>query len=373
MSHSLVDRRRFIKVAGTAAGAAALSNLAPQAATQMDAPAADKDRGSQRMSLERLRQFEALGYGMFISYDIQAFHRGPVHARPTDEKRRLPANLYAPDKLDVSQWIGVARDAGMKYAVLTAKRHPGFCLWPSKYTDFTVANSGNKTDVVEKFVQACDKFGVRPGLYYPSVDIHHLGGRRPEDDWKYTTSIHQTFMTNQITELLTRYGAIDEMWIDIPQVLGRGYRTFLYGHIARLQPNAVIMMNNAKFGDGSGFAEQLDLVWPTDLIAIETPMPPPTDPAAIEKNLPPESGHKKWRTIEGKSFYLPGEVSGPAMETWWWGEDTKIRPDEALATTLRLCRERGVNYLLDAPPDNHGLIPRTTVDALMRLRRNVGI
>lgn len=373
MSHPSINRRRFIKGAGAAAGVAALSNLAARAAAQGEAPSAGDGRGSQHLSLERLKQFEALGYGMFISFDIQAFYRGPIHAKPTDEKRRLPASLYAPDKLDVGQWIAVARDAGMKYAVLTAKRHPGFCLWPSKHTDFTVNNSGNKTDVVEEYVQACEKCGVQPGLYYPSVDIHHLGGRRPEDDWKYTTSIYQTFMTNQITELLTNYGAIAEMWIDIPQVLGRGYRTFLYEHIARLQPNAVIMMNNAKFGDGSGFEEQVDRVWPTDLIAIETPMPPPTDAAAIEKNLPPRSGHQKWRTVEGKSYYLPGEVSGPAMDTWWWGEDTKIRPDEALAATLRMCRERGVNYLLDAPPDNHGLIPRTTVDALMRLRRNVGL
>jgi len=107
-------------------------------------------RGAQRLSLERLQQFEALGYGMFISYDIQAFYKGTIHGKVTDEMRHIPPSVYAPDKLDVGQWIAVARDAGMKYAVLTAKRHPGFCLWPSKHTDYSVARSGNTTDVVEQ-------------------------------------------------------------------------------------------------------------------------------------------------------------------------------------------------------------------------------
>jgi len=230
-----LNRRHFVQ-RGVASAAAACCLTAGSTATSQAATPAR--RGAQRLSVERLQQFEALGYGMFISYDIQAFCHGRIHGKITEEQRRIPASLYAPDRLDVGQWIAVARDAGMQYAVLTAKRPPGFCLWPSKLPDYTVAHSGNTTDVVERYVRACEKCGVLPGFYYPAVDFHHLGGRRPEDDWKYTTSIYQTFMTDQLTELLTGYGQIAEVWIDIPHVLGRGYRTFLYEHIARLQPHS---------------------------------------------------------------------------------------------------------------------------------------
>lgn len=169
------NRREFLKCG--AAGAAAACCWGGLAAEQGRTAEGETRRGAQRLSVERLQQFEALGYGMFISYDIQAFYRGTIHGKVSEEKRRIPASVYAPDRLDVDQWISVARDAGMKDAVLTAKRHPGFCLWPSKHTDYTVANSGNKTDVVERYVRACEKCGVQPGLYYPSVDFHHLDGR----------------------------------------------------------------------------------------------------------------------------------------------------------------------------------------------------
>src|SRR5437868_4833758 len=81
---------------------------------------------------------------------------------------KAPSTAYVPDKLDVDQWISVARDAGMKYAILTAKHVAGHCLWPSALTDYTVASSSNQTDVVGAFVKACEKKGLMAGLYYCS-------------------------------------------------------------------------------------------------------------------------------------------------------------------------------------------------------------
>ena len=352
-----LGRRGFIGAVGGAAAALAAGCTGAVAARDRLTVMSDAGRrGAQRLSMERLQQFESLGYGMFISYDIQAFYKGTIHGKVTDEMRHILPTVYAPDKLDVEQWISVARDAGMKYAVLTAKRHPGFCLWPSRYTDYTVAHSGNTTDVVERYVKACGKCGVVPGLYYPSVDFHHLNGRPPQDDWKYVTSKHQTFMTDQITELLTNYGTIGEVWIDIPNVLGRGYRTFLYEHIARLQPNAVILMNGG-FQDGTKVKES---VWPADLISLEV-------------TLPPKTGYLKWKTFEGQDYYLPGEYCDSITPHWWWVEGDKPKPDQKVLDMFQACRTAGVNVLLDAPPDNHGLIPKETIDALMRLRRNAKI
>ena len=269
----------------------AVAQAPPQPANRPPAP---EKKGSQRLTVERLQKFEALGYGMFIHFGMSTFV-----AAELPSGNDLPS-VYAPDKLDVDQWVSVARDAGMKYAVLTTKHVAGHCLWPSKHTDYTVTNSGNKTDVVKQFVDACGKRGVLPGFYYCSWDNHtRLGSSTPSDKREkleaYTTSLYQSYQTAQIEELLTQYGPIAETWIDIPGVLGRGYRTFLYRHVATLQPDTVIMMNS---GISTGKEYRVDYAWPSDLIAIE-------------RNVPPGEGHAKWRTIEGKEYYMPGEVCDP--------------------------------------------------------------
>jgi alpha-L-fucosidase len=263
----------------------------------------------------------------------------------------------------------------MKYAVLTAKHVAGHCLWPSRHTLYTVANSTDRTDVCLKFVDACRKKGVRPGFYYCSWDNHNrFGSRTPSDEgatwgnWAgvpgegqpmaaFTTSVYQNFQTLQLTELLTQYGEVAEAWIDIPGVLGPGYREFLYGHVAKLQPDTVVMMNSG-IGDGEKYDEAY--AWPSDLIAIE-------------RAVPPESGHRRWRAIGGRECYLPGEVCDPIGKDWFWVEGDRPRPDEKLLEMLQLCRTRGTNLLLDVPPDRHGRIPEASVQALLRLRRNAGL
>jgi len=311
--------------------------------------------GAQRLSLAKLQAWEALGYGMFIHFGMSTF----VAQEIPDGK--APASTYNPDKLDVDQWVGIARDAGMKYVVLTAKHVAGHCLWPSRHTNYTVANSGNKTDVVEALVKACERRGILPGLYYCSWDNHNLFGSLTPSltKWEnaFTTSLYQDFQTAQVTELLTNYGPIAEMWIDIPGVLGRGYRTFLYEHIAGLQPDCVIMMNSG-LSDGSNY--NVSYAWPADLIAIE-------------RNLPPAAGHVKWRTIEGKRYYLPGEVNDPIGKEWFYVEGDRPRPDDELRKILTESRRRGANLLLDVGPNKHGLISDEYRAALMRLRQNAGL
>ena len=130
-------------------------------------------------------------------------------------------------------------------------------------------------------------------------------------------------------------------------MLGRGYRTFLYERVAALQPETVVMMNSG-IADGSSY--NVDYAWPSDLIALE-------------RNVPPGSGHNKWRQIEGKSYYLPGEVCDPIGKDWFWVKGDKPRSDQALATQFEACRSGGVNLLLDVPPDVHGVIPEESVAA----------
>ena len=107
--------------------------------------------------MEALRRWESLGYGMFIHFGMSTF----VGQELPDGTQ--PSAVYAPTNLDVDQWISVARDAGMKYAVLTAKHVSGHCLWPSANTDYHVGTSGNKTDVVDAFIKACETRGLMAG------------------------------------------------------------------------------------------------------------------------------------------------------------------------------------------------------------------
>jgi alpha-L-fucosidase len=261
---------------------------------------------------------------------------------------------------------------------LTAKHVAGHCLWPSKCTDYTVAQSGNKTNVVEKFVDACRRRGVLPGFYYCSWDNHNrFGSKTPTDgggSWggmnsfprkelpreklsAFTTSLYQNFQTAQLTELLTDYGPIAEIWIDIPGVLGRGYREFLYGHVARLQPDTVYL-TNSSCGPAENYV--VDYAWPSDLMTFERGLPVPT-------------GHPKWRTIEGREYYLPGEVCDVIGTHWFFMPDEKPRPDKELFELYHGCRSRGVNLLLNVPPNRHGLIPPEAVAALGRLAKNANL
>lgn len=365
-----INRRNFFKKAGigtamTYAPANLFNNFQAE-----DVPKSIADKpGSQRLSLTQLKTWEKAQYGMFIHFGMSTFLRAEL------PDGNAPASTYAPNKLDVDQWISVARDAGMKYAILTTKHVAGHCLWPSGHTDYTVKNSSNNTDVVEQFIKSCEKRGIKPGFYYCSWDNHNrFGSKTPSDgggwtgmnsfpvDQKrelppFTTSLYQNFQTAQITELLKNYGPIFEIWIDIPGILGRGYRTFLYNYIVDFQPETIIMMNSG-IGDGTNY--DVHYAWPSDIMAIE-------------RKHPSTDGFVKWRTIEGNDYYIPGEHCDPIGKEWFHVPGDLPRPDSELVNQYELTRKSGVNFLLNVPPDKNGLIPKEYIKSLNRLRKNANI
>lgn len=318
-------------------------------------------QGAQRLSVEQLQAWQALDYGMFIHFGMSTFDGNEM------SKGDQPSALYAPDQLDVDQWIQVARDAGMSYAVLTAKHVSGHCLWPTRHSDYQVGTSGNKTDVVNAFVAACDKHGIKAGLYYCSLDHHHqfgslLPGDEPAGTQFYTTQAYRDFQAAQIEELLTQYGPIVETCIDIPRMLGHEGRRIQYDQIAALQPRTLIMMNNG-FGDGTTL--NYDFTWPTDLISIERSAP---------GRMSIHGGFKPWRTIaeragQEKRYYVPGEVCDTIGEEWFSINDDRPRHVRELLGMRLLTAQRGANFLLNVPPDRHGVINQHYIQALTDLRR----
>lgn len=329
-----------------------------------------EESGAQRLSIRELQQWEALRFGMFIHFGMSTFD-GDEYS--LGDK---PSTLYAPDKLDVAQWAGVARDAGMKYAILTAKHVAGHGLWPSEHNDYHVGTSGNKTDVVEKFVTECRKAGVLPGLYYCSWDNHNrFGSATPSlaadgtslkgtvGQWEnmFTTRQYEDFQYKQMEELATKYGEIGQFFVDIPMILSAAFRYQLYRRLTELQPHCVIIMNKGLMTGG----KLSPSAWPTDVLSYETEAP------VYHVHPGGTAGHQSWHAFSGKRYYLPGEVCDTITPHWFWFENDKPKSDAELLGQTLLCRSRGCNQALNVSPDRHGLIPTDQVDALKRLRKNL--
>ena len=152
----------------------------------------------------------------------------------------IPATAYNPKKLDCDQWVRVARDAGFRYVLLVTKHHDGFCMWGSKYTTYDVASSPVKTDVVGAVAKACKKHGLKFAIYYSLWD-RSAPSYKDKNPKKYTD-----YMCKQLTELLTGYGEVCELWLDgewdrkvedwdIPRV---------YKLVKKLQPHCAVGINH---------------------------------------------------------------------------------------------------------------------------------
>ena len=290
---------------------------------------------------DELAEWESLKYGMFIHYGMSTFVNGNWQTSP-------PAETYAPSHLDVRQWIRVARQAGMKYAVLTAKHVAGHCLWDSRDYDYDVASSSETTDVVAEFMAACKAEGIKAGLYYCVLDNHNEGGVKWTDP---VAPEYFKLIKKHLTELHTRYPGIFEQWIDIPRKLSAEQRRELYRLIKRLSPKCIVMMNQG-FLDGQQIPEDC---WPTDL-------------ADGERTLPPPTGHDPRKRVKGKSYYIPMEVCDTIGKKWFWARND---PPKSVKTVYRLYAKstsRKANFLLNVPPDPTGRIPQDAVNRLMELR-----
>lgn len=315
---------------------------------------------SQRLSIDRLKQFESLQYGMFIHFGMSTYDQDEFSSG------ELPASAYNPEKLDVRSWMRTAVESGMRYAVLTAKHVSGFCLWPSAHTDYHVGRSGNTTDVIAEYMNACAEFGLEPGIYYCSWDNHHLFGSltrshatNPES--AFVTREYMAFQSAQLAELAERYPGVREWWIDIPAVLPRFYRDELYTMLAHATPDALIVMNNGWSHGGWARPNALHehSAWPTDVMTIERETPSTW------------TGHVSDREVEGARYYIPGEVCDTVTGEWFHVDGEKPRGDRELLGMYMLAVGRGANLLLDVGPNRDGLITSAEATALKRLAENI--
>ncbi|MBQ8689038.1 MAG: alpha-L-fucosidase [Clostridia bacterium] len=250
-------------------------------------------------------------------------------------------SLFNPTELDTHQWARVARDAGCKIVILTAKHHDGFCLWPSAYTEHTVAKSPYKNgrgDVVREFADACREYGLLVGIYISPWD-------RSVKEWG--TPDYNTFYNNQLTELLTNYGRIDEVWWDGAGSDEVEYDWELWLNTVRtLQPTAAI------FG---GTEYTADLRW----VGNEKGTAGTTHYASIEMDCMTGYPAEKLNTgHQGGSRYLFSETDVSIRPGWFYhkSQDAFVKTPSVLDNIWFTSVARNSNLLLNFPPDSRGLI-----------------
>ncbi|MDE6086179.1 MAG: alpha-L-fucosidase [Muribaculaceae bacterium] len=277
---------------------------------------------------------------------------------------RAPAAIFNPTALDCDQWMKILSDAGIPSAILTAKHADGFCLWPSQYTDYGVKNSAwknGKGDVVREFVDACDKYGIKAGIYLGPHDRHeHL---HPQ----YSTEKYKDYYANQLRELMSDYGTIWETWWDGAGAdeLTTPLYTEWYNIVHELQPQCVIFgtKNSYPFadvrwmGNESGIAG--DPCWSTtDSVAIR-------DEAAYIPQL--EKG-----VYEGNA-YVPAETDVSIRPSWFYHpeEDKDVKTPAKLWDIYCTSVGRNSVLLLNFPPDRRGLIHPVDSASIMTFRKGL--
>lgn len=288
--------------------------------------------------------WQELEMGMFIHFGMNTFTD-----REWGDGNEDP-RWFNPTEFDARQWVSVAKEAGFKYIVLTAKHHDGFCLWQTRYTEHSVKNSqwrNGKGDVVKEVAKACDEIGVKFGFYLSPWDRHEK---------TYGTPDYDRFFVNQLTELLTEYGEVVEVWFDGayggPPGKEHKYHWRKYYEVVRkLQPNALIAICGP------------DIRW----VGNEEGVAPETN-LSVQDATP----FHICLGITGKVWY-PAECDVSIRPGWFWHakEDDKLKSLEHLIDIYFKSVGRNSVLLLNVPPNNKGLIPAPDVQRLMEWRKTL--
>ncbi len=294
--------------------------------------------------LARLRWFQEARFGMFIHWGLYShIGRGEwvryQEAIPSEEYTNL-ALQFNPRNFDANGWAQLAKAAGMRYMVLTAKHHDGFCLFDSQHTDFTAPRTASQRDFVAEYVSACRKAGLGVGLYFSVKDwsfpAYFEGPEQNPTGWNALVDhVHR-----QVEELLTNYGKIDILWYDGPDDAnfrgGWGDRTKhmwraeeLNVMVHQLQPD---ILTNNRFGLSGDFST-----------------PEQEIPAAFSGEVLFES----CVTMDNSWGYYPN--------------GSEYKSVKQLLGQLVSCAARGGNYLLNVGPDSDGLIPQPAVSRLLSI------
>ena len=272
--------------------------------------------------------------------------------------------VFAPTALDADQWADAFRAAGMRGMILTCKHHDGFCLWPSRHTDHTVAASPFRGDVVALAADACRRHGLRFGVYLSPWDRH---------DERYGTGrAYDDYFAAQLTELLTGYGEICSVWLDGACGEGKNGRRQLYDWdryyeiVRRLQPGACIHVCGPDIrwcGNEAGQTRPAEWsVVPRRLADTEkiASMSQRADDAAFRlrpiRAQDMDLGSRDALRDEPELIWYPAEVNTSIRPGWFWhpAEDGQVKPLATLIDIYEKSVGGNATFLLNVPPTREG-------------------
>lgn len=310
-------------------------------------------------------------FGMFIHWGLYAIPARGEWVRSTEEmpeEEYLPFfDEFDPVDYDPKKWAKAAKEAGMKYAVLTSKHHDGFCLFDSKLTDFKSTNTKCGRDLVREYLDAFRAEGIKVGLYYSVIDWHHpdfpayKDKQHPLRNDESMKEIDKTknfdnylkYMHGQIEELVRDYGKIDILWFDFSydDMTGEKWKaTELVRMVRSYQPD--VIMDNRLEVSGSGFGS----------IATEHPSEYSGDFVSPEQIIPP----KGFKDESGRN--IPWEACITMNNNWGYhAKDKNFKPADMLIKKLVECVSKNGNMLLNVGPDARGNIPKESLAILSKI------
>jgi len=312
---------------------------------------------SAEAKAERMAWWTDARFGMFIHwglYALPARHEWVKNReRMTDEEYQQYFDRFDPDLYDPKEWARMAKQAGMKYVVLTTKHHEGFCLWDSKYTDYKCTNTPYGKDLLKPFVEAFRAEGIRIGFYHSLIDWHHPDypvdrvhpmrdnqefreREKGRDVRKYAEYLH-----NQVRELLTEFGTIDYLFPDFsfPGEDGKGREDWqsekLIRMIRRLQPGIIVN-------------DRLDLL---------------DKPYGWDFRTPEQFLPREWVKMDGKE--VPWETCQTFSGSWgYYRDETTWKSPRQLIEMLIEVVSKGGNLLLNVGPTARGTFDQRAKDRL---------
>lgn len=311
----------------------------------------------------RTQWFQQARFGMFIHWGIYSVPARGEWVRNKEEISNEAYQVYFdqfdPVNYNPKEWARLAKKAGMKYAVLTAKHHDGFCLFDSKFTDYKATNTKAKRDLVREYIDAFRAEGLKVGLYYSLVDWHHpdypaygdyCHPMRNNPEWKdkkHNFDNYVKYLHNQVEELVTNYGKIDIMWFDFSydKMWGEAWQaTKLVNMIRKKQPD--IILNNRLGGQ----------------MESEHPQVYAGDFEGPEQYIP------EYGVFDFKGRRLPWEACLTLNNSWGYAQnDYDFKSPEFIIKTMANCVSKGGNLLLNVGPDAKGVIPDESKQIILKV------
>lgn len=320
---------------------------------------------------KRIEWFREARFGMFIHFGLYAIPARGEWVRSTEQMTREQYQKYFeefnPVDYNPREWAKAAKEAGMKYMVLTAKHHDGFCLFDSKYTDFKSTNTKFGRDLVKEFVEAVRAEGLKVGLYFTLLDWYHpdyphygdrnhpMRNNQAETNENRDFNRYLDYMHNQIREICTNYGKLDLLWFDFSYDDMRGEKwraTELMDMVRTLQPDVVIDNRLEVSGEGYGsLAEGKPTPYHGDFVTPEQMIPPNGIQDVNGRDL-------MWEAC----VTMNGNWGYHALDRFW-------KPAPMLIKKLVECVSKGGNMILNVGPDAKGRIPKESLERLAQIGR----